>query len=279
LKEIVNPEKWFSKKMRLFRDNFVANWHEHVSHSNFSEIRWERLDYLVNFCKENGIDKTMVSAIDTVSDVCSPEVFQRLNGFVAQAVKKHPDILRGMIFVDMAFPKEAEYEIRKRVNEGFIGIKLYHQHLINDPQMYSLYKLCRELDIPVLMHAGHNTYPDPRQPRMSGGEHFADIALEFPDVQFIMAHITGGGDWYWQLKAIKDSPNIVIDMSGSVLDKPVIETAVKMLGADRILFGTDGSPAACVGKILGAEISDEDKKTILSGTAFRRYIERSNVKC
>jgi len=274
-----NPEKWFTDKMGLFRDNFVADWHDHVKHENFNDINWERIDYIANFCRDNSIDRAMVSAIDTVSDVCKPEIFQRLNGFVAEAVKKHQDVLRGMIFVDMAFPKEAEAEIRKCVNEGFVGIKLYHQHFINDPIMYPLFELCRELDIPILMHAGHNRYPDPRQPRMSGGEHFSDIAEKFPDVQFVMAHITGGGDWYWQLKAVKDSPNVAIDMSGSVLDRPVIETAVKMLGADRILFGMDGSLAACVGKILGADISDDDKKTILSGTAFRRYIERSDAKC
>jgi hypothetical protein len=30
----------------------------------------------------------------------------------------------------------------------------------------------------------------------------------------------------------------------------------------------------CVGKILGARISEEDKKTILSGRAFSRFLER-----
>ena len=55
---------------------------------------------------------------------------------------------------------------------------------------------------------------------------------------------------------------------------PQIEMAVEMLGADRIIFATDNSPSACVGKILGARISEEDKKTILSGRAFSRFLER-----
>ncbi|MBQ2742674.1 MAG: hypothetical protein IJF32_07715, partial [Oscillospiraceae bacterium] len=65
------------------------------------------------------------------------------------------------------------------------------------------------------------------------------------------------------------------DMSGSVYDRPQMEEAVKLLGAGRILFGTDNSPSACAGKLLGARISDEEKKTILRGTAFERFLERT----
>ncbi len=54
-----------------------------------------------------------------------------------------------------------------------------------------------------------------------------------------MAHITGGGDWDWSLKAIQDYPNVYTDMSGSVIDARVIEKTVAMLGANRVLFGTD----------------------------------------
>ena len=64
-------------------------------------------------------------------------------------------------------------------------------------------------------------------------------------------------------------------MSGSAYDAPQIEYAVDMLGADRILFATDGSMVSCVGKILGADIRDADKKTILEGTAFLKYFEKA----
>ena len=64
-------------------------------------------------------------------------------------------------------------------------------------------------------------------------------------------------------------------MSGSAYDCPQMEEAVQMLGADRILFATDCSIVSCVGKILGADISEDDKKTILEGTAFLRFLERA----
>ena len=66
-------------------------------------------------------------------------------------------------------------------------------------------------------------------------------------------------------------------MSGSVIDARVIEKAVAMLGAKRVLFGTDGSYLSCVGKILAANISDEDKKIILNNPDFERYLNRANA--
>jgi predicted TIM-barrel fold metal-dependent hydrolase len=90
-----------------------------------------------------------------------------------------------------------------------------------------------------------------------------------------MAHITGGGDWQWQLKGIADVKNIYTDFSGSVIDAPVIEETVRILGADRILFGTDGTLFAGIGKMLEGNISIEDKKKILAGGAYDRFIQKA----
>jgi predicted TIM-barrel fold metal-dependent hydrolase len=68
---------------------------------------------------------------------------------------------------------------------------------------------------------------------------------------------------------------VVVDMSGSVHDCPMIEEAVEILGADRILFGTDNGFSSCIGKILGADIPENHKKTILEGTRYLRFIERA----
>jgi predicted TIM-barrel fold metal-dependent hydrolase len=55
----------------------------------------------------------------------------------------------------------------------------------------------------------------------------------------------------------------------------VTETAVRELGADRVLFGSDApgrSFASQLGKVSGAEISDRDKEKILSGN-LRKILE------
>ncbi|MPM93632.1 hypothetical protein SDC9_140772 [bioreactor metagenome] len=140
--------------------------------------------------------------------------------------------------------------------------------------MYPLIEACIKLDVPILEHAGKLTYEPSSQPRLSGGQHFADIGKRYPEANIIMAHITGGGDWQWQLKAIRDVKNIYTDLSGSIIDNPVIEETVRLLGADRVLFGTDGTLFAGVGKMLAADISYADKVKILGGGAYDRFVRR-----
>jgi hypothetical protein len=52
-------------------------------------------------------------------------------------------------------------------------------------------------------------------------------------------------------------------------DDGTVDMAVAVAGADRVVFGTDSSMTACVGKIRGAEWSPQDKQKILGGNMTR----------
>lgn len=261
-------------QLKLFEQNKVVNWHEHVRGDNHDQLDLEQCDLLVESAHKAHMDVLVVSR-PVSGGSPDPETFRAKNDVVAAAMKRHPGVIRGLAFVNPGFVKEALDEIDRCVNElGMIGIKLYNQYFISDPAVGPVIEKCIELDIPILEHAGKlNLVPNP-QPTISDGTHFAKAAREYPEAVFIEAHIGGGGDWQWSLKAIADSPNVFIDMSGSVYDEGIIEQAVRALGANRILFGTDGSFSQSIGKILGADISEQDKITILNNPAFARYLER-----
>lgn len=181
-----------------------------------------------------------------------------------------------MAYAHPGHAKEAVAEIERCVKElGFVGVKLYFDYFMDDPVYNPIIEKCIELDIPILQHSMHvmDAPNKVRQPLVTDGVHMANVAKRYPEATFVMGHFTVA-EWQYSLNAIVDCPNVYTDMSGSVYDRPQLETAVRMLGADRIIFGTDNSPSACVGKILGARISEEDKKTILSGRAFSRFLER-----
>jgi len=55
---------------------------------------------------------------------------------------------------------------------------------------------------------------------------------------------------------------VYLDTSGSVIDEGMIESAVRELGAERLLFGTDMTMEGGVGKILGADITEEQRERI-----------------
>lgn len=265
----------FEKRMLLFKNNPVVSWHEHVWMDKSGNLNENEFFHLRKSAEAACFDY-VVSSLPFTDPMkrCTPEDFRHVNKIQYVACQKW-DKLYGMGFINSGYTKEALEEIDRCVYDyGFIGFKLYHQYFIDEPVLYPIVEKCIQLDVPILVHAGHSPHFNLEQPRLSGSEHFAGIAKVYPEANIIMAHIGGGGDWQWQIKGIVDTPSIVCDMSGSVVDAPMIEQAVKLLGAERILFGTDMSVEACVGKILAANISEEDKKTILAGTAYRRFLKR-----
>ena len=154
-------------------------------------------------------------------------------------------------------------EIRRCVGEGFIGVKLYNEYTCTDPIVFPIVELAIELGVPILHHAGHSHYFVEDQPHMSGGGHLAELAGRYPEAMLICGHICGGGDWEWEIKALRNAPNVLLDTSGSVADDGVLEMAAAVVGVDRLVFGCDMSMTAGVGRIRGANLSAQDKEKIL----------------
>lgn len=267
------------EKMKLMHQNQVINWHEHVwfSSSQDHTLNAARFDSKMAVYDQLGFDKIVVSLPIANPKRCPTELFQTANQVVHSAMSRFPGKVFGMAYVHAGHIKDALYEIDKCVQDlGMVGVKLYCDYFMDDPVQDPIIEKCIDLDVPILMHGARCMDPGNqiRQPLCSTGVHMANAAKRYPEATFLMGHfpIT---DWEYQLKAIAPYRNIYTDMSGSAYDSPQMEYAVDALGADRILFGSDGYPVACVGKILGANISEQDKKTILGSFAFDKYLERA----
>ncbi|MBQ2763849.1 MAG: amidohydrolase family protein [Firmicutes bacterium] len=267
------------EKMQFMHSNPVISWHEHAWFKPGTlELDIPRLEKDLETLDVLGIDQMVISNPVNFDKHCSPELFMTANNTVYEAIQRYPDMLYGMAFINPGYHDAMIKEIERCVNDlGFVGIKLYHQYFMDDPAQFALVEKSIALDVPVLMHSAAVTdaYTKNAQPRLSNGVHMANIAKRYPEATLLMGHIGGGGDWQWSVKAIADYPNVYADMSGSVHDRPLMEESVKYLGADRILFATDGTWDAATSKILGAKISDEEKKTILAGTAFQRFLKKA----
>ena len=184
---------------------------------------------------------------------------------------RHPKRIRGWCFAIAGHYQDALDEIDRCLDDGMIGIKLYNQYRINDPAVWPILQRATERRVPILEHAG---YPTPehmaRQPNISHGIHFTEASQKFPDAILIHAHIGGGGDWEHSVRAMRNaSPNVYVDASGSNLDDGAVEFAVAELGAERILFGTDGTMAGSVGKILDADLTEAERELIFWGNSER----------
>ena len=260
--------------IELFRNHRVVNWHEHIWSNESGKRAPANFRHLMHMADVTHTDVLVCSNPFYVKGA-TPEQFIHCNNVLYESMCEYPGRIRGMCYVNPGYRREALAEIERCVLQlGFTGVKLYNQYHLCDPVLEDVIRQCIALDIPILCHAGKLNHCRETQPFISDGTHFARAAEKFPDAVFVYAHIGGGGDWQWSLKAIAPYPNVFADTSGSVCDEGILEESVRLLGADRLLFGSDMSYSANVGKILAARIPEEDKITILDNPRFHRYLER-----
>ena len=255
----------------------VIDCHAHLYHH--SRKTWEEDDRkLIEAADKLGIDKLCCSILPPQRP-STPESFRECNRWVKEAMERFPDRILGYCYVNPGYTREALDEIRRCIEDyGFIGIKLYNEYRCNEPVLFPIVELAIELKIPILQHAGHAHYFVKEQPRLSDGGMLAELARRYPEAILLCAHVCGGGDWGWTIKALRNVPNVYLDTSGSVTDEGVIEMAARILGVERLLFGCDMSMTAGIGKIRSARLSDEEKRKIL-GENMLRILERRGVRC
>jgi uncharacterized protein len=246
--------------------------HGHLTHHNRPE--WQDTDrQIIDTYDKLGIDQGCCSIVPPARPA-TPEHFRECNRWVHEAMQRFPGRVLGYAYVNPGYGNQALEEVRRCVEDrGFCGIKLYNDYVVTEPVVWPVIELAIELRVPVLHHAGHVNWLSTPQPRISDGAAFAEIGKRYPEAVLICGHICGGGDWEWEIKALRNAPTIYLDTSGSVVDEGVIEMAVDVLGADRLLFACDMSFTASVGRMRSADLNQTAKDKIY-GTNMQRILSR-----
>lgn len=234
-------------------DGPEAEW---ARQSNAAQMRYA-VRYDVRLCAfvTGGRLRAGVEELPTV------QAFTRANCFMARYRDRFPDRILPFVYVNPAYPQEAVRELERCVVEdGFLGVKLLRSVRCSDSRLVPLAQRAGELGVPLLQHAG--TGPDVIRPGESTTEDLIELAQNVPETTYIFAHVSGGGEWEWEIKALKPYANIYLDTSGSVRDMGITEMMVRKVGARRIVFGSDGSNCAALGRLLGAEIAEGERRMI-----------------
>ena len=97
------------------------------------------------------------------------------------------------------------------------------------------------------------------------------IIQEFPGATIVFPHFGDsheGEHIFKRIDAIAAHPNTYLDTSGYGHDRVgMLEYAVKTIGPDRVLFGSDfciNCPATVIARVANAFITEEEKRKILS---------------
>ena len=100
------------------------------------------------------------------------------------------------------------------------------------------------------------------------------LAARHPDASFVCLHT--GADWERGIRRIRATNNVCSEVSGSDPTAGLVEMAVRELGAERVIFGSDAagrSFASQLAKVYSADLPAEARQLILGGN-LRRLLQR-----
>ncbi|MEM1694527.1 MAG: amidohydrolase family protein [Ignisphaera sp.] len=178
---------------------------------------------------------------------------------VIKMFKSYPNRVVPFVSVD-PWDERCREQLELFIAMGAKGLKIHpltqgipaHSELL-----YPLIELAERNRLLVLVHTGSPIYSQPLQ--------VLELALTFTHTFFILAHMGLGILWYDSIRAAKRADNIYLDTAGQRF-LPVIEYAVRELGSERILFGSDMpflSIEVELEKIRHLRVSEHDKENIL----------------
>jgi hypothetical protein len=169
----------------------------------------------------------------------SPDDVVTGNDFTLALQAEHPGRVRGYACVNPNYTEHALAEIARCRSKGIVGIKLAASRRANDPLLDPVCDLARTLGLPILHHIWQGRRRDWPGQEASDGAELCQLAKRHQDVNFILAHVGGGGDWRHTLAAVRAHRNVYLDLSGSGVDGGMIEACLAAVGPERLLWGSD----------------------------------------
>jgi predicted TIM-barrel fold metal-dependent hydrolase len=214
-----------------------------------------------------------------------------VNDELSEFVRLNPDRIYGCgSLLDPTHP-DAAREVRRFPSLGIRALKLYasaYRIPLDDRLYYPVYEAAAECGLPIIIHFGITvgtfydlTNANPLALSVPG--------RDFPEITWIIAHF-GAGFLRETMFLAYHTENICVDTSGTnnwrlyLPGEPSLEQvfrdALRVFGAQRVLFGTDSTVMSGYRKNIVEEqvaildrlaLSATDRELVLSGNARRIF--------
>jgi predicted TIM-barrel fold metal-dependent hydrolase len=239
----------------------IIDSHTHVDESPV--LGWsDPPEVIVRLLDEAQISRAVIM---TYRDAPGPE--ERVLEYVAEAVQKYPDRLIAYARMNPRFGDEAVELFDRAIRDYKMkGLKLHPVGYVMHPtseQTLNLIRHAAELNVPTLFHCGDEEFTMPLQ--------IAEAASMVPEAKIILGHMGGYFHVKDAIRVAKRHPNLILETSAMPYPK-LIKEAVDALGAERILFASDGpgcDPSIEVEKVRRAGLTSEQEALIFSGNTER----------
>jgi predicted TIM-barrel fold metal-dependent hydrolase len=253
--------------------SLVIDVHVHVGASSTLQVAGGPED-VIRIMDDNEIDQSIISPIPGYVTSRGIVDSAEHNDNMAMAVKKWPDRLpRGLGVIEPRHGKAALPEVDRVLGDlGLHGLMFHNDFngvTVDDPRMFAIIeRAAKYRDIVIMIHTA-------QQSMIESPFHLMVLAEAFPEVTFLDAHpIMLPTQLSATALVARKCPNVYFDTCLTYHHLWPIEKAVKEIGADRLLFGSDNPYfTKCVDKVIveWADISDEDKDKIFHQNAKKLF--------
>ena len=282
--------------MLCYNLTMIIDFHTHVFSPRIKKNRRQYIDsdpcfailYSNNNAKLATADELMASMDKSGIDISvivnigwtTHEMCVETNDYILESISRYPRRLIGFCAVQPRSPEAAIAEIERCAKGGIRGIGEMRpdMQLFNfrdETVMEPLVEVMRKHNLILLTHTsepvGHE-YPGKGDitPEM-----LYSFITSFPDLTIVCAHWGGGLPFYALMPEVKQAmSNVFFDTAASpfLYSPQVYHQVAQLVGADRILFGSDFpllAQSRLLNEIKSLNLPEETKSLILSGNARR----------
>ena len=204
----------------------------------------------------------------------SPADVRMGNDFMLALQAAEPRRVRSYVALNPNEGDDALREIERCVARGAVGIKLAASRRADDALVDPIAAEAARRGLPILHHIWQWRRRDWPSQEASDGLELGRLAARHPDARFILAHIGGGGDYMHTYHAVRDLPNVFLDLSGSGADRGMLDAALEAVGPGRLLWGCDITIETGLAKLRALEViglPTEELAMIRYGNATRIF--------
>lgn len=205
-------------------------------------------DLLIKKMDEGDIDVTIAVNVDNIHiPQFTPEIMQKQNRMLGEAVKKHAGRIIGLAGIDPRRPEAADMARACMEDYGLRGIKYHPDHGFDPtgPESYKVLEVLARYKGVLLSHTG------PLMPRgrckFADPMMLSDITVDFPEIKIIAAHMGGYINWraWGALAAFQSTMYGDLAVWDTLAYKNYnlfcrqLREAIDLVGPTKILFGSD----------------------------------------
>lgn len=200
------------------------------------------------------------------------------NDYLIDVVRRYPDRIVGFAAIQPTAGAAAVREVDRAVRAGLRGIGELMPHgqgyaLDQEPLIAPIAEAAVALGVPILTHTsepvGH-AYPGKGAVTVQTALH---LATSFPALKLICGHWGGGLPFYELMPEVAEATrNVWYDTAASpyLYHPRIFQAAAVLVGAEKILFGTDFPLLRirrCARQVVDSGLPQADVDAILGGNA------------